>query len=180
MQEREIARASPSPGDDYERLRQTLALSVSRTCPGWLSHKKDDIVQTAMVRVLEIQKKNEQNHAPPPSYLWKVAYTATVAEIRKAHRRREVSLDPAPLSAQAADRPDPLEELSALELGRGIQFCLGRLREARRLAVGFHLLGHSLSEIETLLGWNPKRVRNLLYRGLADLRSCLTAKGFRP
>ena len=59
-----------------------------------------------------------------------------------------------------------------------VDACLRRLIDSRRLIVAFHLLGHDLAESEQLSGWGAKRVRNLLYRGLADLRHCLTAKGF--
>jgi RNA polymerase sigma-70 factor (ECF subfamily) len=32
-------------------------------------------------------------------------------------------------------------------------------------------------ELGRLLGWNAKKAENLVYRGLADLRGCLTEKG---
>ena len=141
---------------DFARIRSSLVISVRRTCPRWLSDRADDIVQDAMLRVMEWQKKNENIGEPPSSYLWKVAYSATVDEIRRARRRRENPVD----LAQALSR------------------CLGRLLENRRLIVGFHLLGHTLAESEELSGWDGKKVQNLLYRGLADLRQCLSAKGF--
>ena len=34
--------------------------------------------------------------------------------------------------------------------------------------------------VAEMLGWNAKRADNLVYRGLADLRRCLTAKGIEP
>jgi RNA polymerase sigma-70 factor (ECF subfamily) len=30
------------------------------------------------------------------------------------------------------------------------------------------------------MGWTEKKAENLVYRGLADLRRCLSAKGLRP
>ena len=35
-------------------------------------------------------------------------------------------------------------------------------------------------EAAGILDWSAKRVENLVYRGLADLRDCLAAKGFKP
>ena len=35
-------------------------------------------------------------------------------------------------------------------------------------------------EIAALLGWSEAKTRNLLYRGLADLRSALAARGIGP
>jgi RNA polymerase sigma-70 factor (ECF subfamily) len=35
-------------------------------------------------------------------------------------------------------------------------------------------------EASRILDWSAKRTENLVYRGLADLRECLTLKGMRP
>ena len=51
------------------------------------------------------------------------------------------------------------------------------MKRERRLAVTLHLQGHSVPEAARLLDWAVKRTENLVYRGLADLRECLTAKG---
>jgi RNA polymerase sigma-70 factor (ECF subfamily) len=40
-----------------------------------------------------------------------------------------------------------------------------------------HLAGYAREEIAQLLGWSEAKTRNLLYRGLADLRERLTARG---
>ena len=43
-----------------------------------------------------------------------------------------------------------------------------------------HLQGHTGPQAAALLGWDAKRTENLVYRGLADLRQCLEAKGVKP
>jgi RNA polymerase sigma-70 factor (ECF subfamily) len=43
----------------------------------------------------------------------------------------------------------------------------------RRVAVRLHLRGQSLAEIARITGWTSGKARNLLYRGLADLRASL-------
>jgi RNA polymerase sigma-70 factor (ECF subfamily) len=40
-----------------------------------------------------------------------------------------------------------------------------------------YLAGHSKEEIASLLGWTDDKTRNLLYRGLADLRAQLLSMG---
>lgn len=50
----------------------------------------------------------------------------------------------------------------------------------RWLAVTLHLQGHSVPEVGALLAWTVKKAENLVYRGLADLRSCLSSKGLQP
>ena len=66
------------------------------------------------------------------------------------------------------------------ELGVGIRDCLGGLAEPRRLAVLLHLEGFRAEEASRVLHWDVKRVQNLIYRGLADLRRCLEGKGLVP
>jgi RNA polymerase sigma-70 factor (ECF subfamily) len=43
-----------------------------------------------------------------------------------------------------------------------------------------HLAGYPREEIESLLGWSEARTRNLIYRGLGDLRARLEELGFGP
>ena len=173
---------SSPPGSstvDFAQIRSKLVISVRRVCPRWLSDRADDIVQDAMIRVMDWQKKNEDLEAPSSSYLWKVAYSATVDEIRRARRRRENPVEMEILEKQGpVDEEGPLQAAVSGELAEALNGCLHRLRENRRLIVGFHLLGHTLAESEELSGWDAKKVQNLLYRGLADLRQCLTAKGY--
>jgi RNA polymerase sigma-70 factor (ECF subfamily) len=40
-----------------------------------------------------------------------------------------------------------------------------------------YLAGHPREEIAEVLGWSEAKTRNLLYRGLADLRARLTELG---
>jgi RNA polymerase sigma-70 factor (ECF subfamily) len=42
-----------------------------------------------------------------------------------------------------------------------------------------HLLGHPREEIARVMGWTEAKTRNLLYRGLAELRERLQAEGVR-
>jgi RNA polymerase sigma-70 factor (ECF subfamily) len=54
------------------------------------------------------------------------------------------------------------------------------MKRERRLAVTLHLQGHTVPEAARILDWAAKQTENLVYRGLADLRACLMAKGIRP
>jgi RNA polymerase sigma factor (sigma-70 family) len=165
---------------DYDRIREQLTRSVRRICPRWLADRGEDIVQNAMVRIFEIQKRGELNASPPASYLWRAAYTATIDQIREIQRRREESLDPVRLERRQNVADDPtLRERAMWDDGRAVRRCLDRMQERRRLVVGLYLLGHPLSESAELLGWSFNQVRNLLYRGLTDLRRCLASMGVK-
>jgi RNA polymerase sigma-70 factor, ECF subfamily len=166
--------------EEVTRLRRHLTRAVGRVCPRWLADRAEDIVQAALMKLLEVLAEGEAERNS--SYVWKVAYTATVDEIRRHRRRREVPLeeDDGPELPQREASGDPERWRAAREIGLGIQDCLGRLIEPRRLAVALHLQGHSVPEAARVLGWKSKNVENLVYRGLADLRRCLAAKGLKP
>jgi DNA-directed RNA polymerase specialized sigma24 family protein len=46
--------------------------------------------------------------------------------------------------------------------------------------VRLHLAGYAREEIAHLLSWTEPRTRHLIYRGLADLRDRLRARGIGP
>lgn len=172
----------PAARVDPDQLRRELARVVARVCPAWLAAARDDLVQAALIRVmkrLESPTTGEGNAPLSASYLYKVAHSVLVDEIRKVRRRRETDLDERSADAPA-EAADPERVAVSQQIGRGIQACLRAMLEDRRLAVTLHLQGHSVPEAAQVLDWPAKRTENLVYRGLADLRACLTGKGLRP
>ena len=165
--------------EELVRLRRRLEAAVSRTCPAWLADRAEDIVQNAMLQLVEKLRRSEGTRTFSSIYLQKAAYGATVDEIRRACRRRETSANEA-IAGHAATDPGPAQAASSRELARAIRGCLGAMRDARRLAVTLYLQGCSVPEIGRRLGWGRKRAENLVYRGLADLRGCLRKKGWTP
>lgn len=171
---------APASDLDYGELRARLARAVSRACPSWLGAQQDDIIQAAVLKVHQLQQA-EGNRVFSSSYLTKVAYSATVDEIRRMRRRRETRLDevdPDRLGHSGAGSAEVA--LREREVGGALRDCLGRVVEARRQAVTLFLQGHRVPEIARLLGWPIKRAENLVYRGLGDVRRCLAAKGLQP
>jgi RNA polymerase sigma-70 factor (ECF subfamily) len=167
-------------------LAAKMARAVRRQCPAWLSDKAEDIAQTALAKVVALDKAAEGKRSLSTFYLHKVAHSALVDEIRRRKRRREVSID-APAEDGEDARPfeppahgDPESHASYRQLGLAIRACLSAAHRDRRLAVVLYLQGHSVPEAATILGWDVKRTENLVYRGLADLRQCLLKKGHRP
>jgi len=57
---------------------------------------------------------------------------------------------------------------------------IDEIPESRRPAVRMYLAGYSREDIAELMGWTEAKTRNLLYRGLADLRELLLARGIGP
>jgi RNA polymerase sigma-70 factor, ECF subfamily len=164
---------------DYAKLREDLVRVVARVCPAWLSSQRDDLVQAAVMRVMHLveQHSGQDARALASPYLYKVAHSALVDEIRRVRRRRESDLDDAAAAPAAITDHDPERIAASREIGRGIQDCLSRLTQDRRLAVTLHLQGHTVPDAARVLEWPAKRTENLVYRGLAALRACLRKKG---
>jgi RNA polymerase sigma-70 factor (ECF subfamily) len=171
-----------APDEDYAELRAEISRAVHSICPRWLASRADDLVQVALLRIFELRRRREQEQELSPFYLKRVAYSALVDEIRRLERRRESSLEAEdgeelPL---ASPSPGPEREQAGKEIGAGIRDCLATLLRQRKLAVTLYLQDVSVVEAARLLGWDLKHTRNLVYRGLGDLRRCLTAKGLHP
>jgi RNA polymerase sigma-70 factor (ECF subfamily) len=176
-------RKNPEPSMDYAQLHRDLVRAVDRVCPRWMADRADDLVQVALMRVMEIQRKKEGTAELSGFYLKKVAYSAMIDEIRRLRRRQEVSLEgggdeeEAVVYDPAAPTPDPERASAGRQIGRAIRDCLGRMVPPRRHAVTLNLQGHSVPDIGRLLGWTAKKAENLVYRGMSDLRGCLGEKG---
>ena len=176
--------STASQSIDYTKLRQDFVRAVARLCPGWLSSQREDLVQAAVMRVMHIMNGqadgSEKEAAFASSYLYRVAHSALVDEIRRTTRRQETALDDATVDRIAVTVQDPERVAASRQIGRGIQDCLGRMHRDRRLAVTLYLQGHSVPDASRVLDWPAKRTENLVYRGLADLRECLLNKGIQP
>jgi len=151
----------PDPGS-LERIRQVLIRAVERHCPPALAAHREDFVQMALVRLLE-RPGGEGTSPRGASYLWRVAYTVVIDEIRRFRRQQRQSEQ---LAGGAGGAPGPEARSEILD-------CLGGLQERRRTAVTLHLQGFRTGEVAAALGWTEKQAENLVYRGLADLRACL-------
>jgi RNA polymerase sigma-70 factor (ECF subfamily) len=181
----ETPKRPPESAMDYAQLHRDLVRAVGRVCPRWMADRADDLVQVALMRVMEIQRKKEGTAELSGFYLKKVAYSAMIDEIRRLRRRQEVSLEggsdeeePVVYDPAAGD-PDPERASAGRQIGRAIRDCLSRLVAPRRHAVTLNLQGHSVPEVGRLMGWTGKKAENLVYRGLSDLRGCLGGKGIQ-
>lgn len=177
--------AEPSTGlgdERYEALRGRLEKVVRRVCPPWLSGQSDDLIQVAMLRLFDVVKKSEHERTFNSSYLYKVTYSALIDEIRRLEARRETAIDHDDGRPVAIEAPglDPETRMAGRSLGDAIRDCLAEVILPRRRAVTLHLMGHSAAETAEILVRDLKQARNLIYRGLADLRACLTKKGLAP
>lgn len=163
-------------------LTAALGRVIQKVCPAWLVNHRDDLVQAAVLKVLDLRRRSGEGiDDVPSSLLYRVAHSALVDEIRRYRRRRETALDSGGVAVEQSGRVRDPEALAAgRETGRAIRGCLGRMKRERRRAVTLYLQGNSVPESALALGWDRKRTENLVFRGLRNLRDCLTKKGIRP
>jgi RNA polymerase sigma factor (sigma-70 family) len=162
-----------------EELRRILRSAVARACPRELDSEREDLVQSALLRLLERTGTGEDNQIRSTSYLVKVAFNTIVDVMRRLHRRRAAGIEEieGPRSVHALDvDASPVRP----EIPRAIRECLARLTRSRRGAVMLYLQGFTAREAARTLQLDEKAVKNLVFRGIHDLRSCLTGKGVTP
>jgi len=148
---------------DLRAIRLVLERAVRSRCFGLLASARDDLVQTAMVRILE-RDRHEDLGRRGASYAWKVAQSVMVDELRRLGRERRLAE-----SVSEEKKRSWVDPTGAIQLRQ----CLERLEERRRMAVTLHLSGLRIPEVARAAGWTEKTAENLIYRGLDDLRALL-------
>jgi RNA polymerase sigma factor (sigma-70 family) len=113
--------------------------------------------------------------------VYRTATSVALDMIRRRRSKREAMSDPIHLVSDPADRETGAEDRMDLqELGGVIAEALAELPTSRRGPVRMYLDGYDKEEIAAVLGWTEPKTRNLLYRGLADLRELLALRGVGP
>lgn len=139
----------------------------------------DELTQEVRVRLWGALGTDERIDAISPSYLYRAATTAAIDIVRRRRSTRVESLDQvedAEVSARRAP-PTPERDTSLRELGERIEDALTSLAASRRPVVRMYLAGYGTTEIGEIMGWTEAKARNLVYRGLADLRARLRVMG---
>ena len=108
----------------------------------------DEVMQEVRIRLWRAQRTSEQISEVNTSYIYRTASSAALDVIRRRRSRRAEHHQ-----SQSLD-----DESSAVALAEPAP-------------------GHPREEIAQLMGWTEGKTRNLLYRGLADLRERLTEMG---
>jgi RNA polymerase sigma-70 factor (ECF subfamily) len=139
----------------------------------------DEVMQEVRIRLWRARPDSEQISQVSASYVYRTAVSAALDILRRRRAQRQSLLDP------IDDRDDTLSsstagpdgELEASELAQRVSRAVDQITPSRRPVVRMYLQGYPREEIASLLGWTEAKTRNLLYRGLADLRERLVADG---
>jgi len=142
----------------------------------------DDLVQEVRLRLWKALESDEKILAAPASYIHRTAVSAALDVLRRRRARRETAVRLSRPSGLAllGEAPSADRMMEELELQQRVAGAVDELIPARRSVVRMYLAGYGREEIADLLGWTEPKTRNLLYRGLADLREKLTDMGIGP
>jgi RNA polymerase sigma factor (sigma-70 family) len=166
-----------------ERVVERFGGVVRRVC--WKYRfsgaEVDELMQEVRIRLWHAhaghERASENLAAIPASYLQRTALSAAIDLLRRGRARRTdrmVPLDDEP--DEMGQSPAPDQVLAESETAERVERAIQSIHASRRAVVRMHLMGHSREEIGRLLGWTEAKTRNLLYRGLADVRERLLAE----
>ena len=163
-----------------ERYGALIARIVSRVGGRAGRGVRDDVAQAVAMSLWQ-QVAREQTIEHPSSYIYRAAIRETVRAVKQEleRERRHESIDADAAPAIPSREPGPEAVAAGAELGRAIEQAIGGLLPERGAAVRAHLAGYSVEEMMQIHGWPYQRARNLIARGMADLRNVLEKGGHR-
>ncbi|MFL5582751.1 MAG: RNA polymerase sigma factor [Gemmatimonadaceae bacterium] len=176
-------RARPACGDDLSQAIEEVCARFGALVRhagrrhGLDPEVLDEVAQEVRIRLWRSLGTCEKIRGAPASYVYRTAVSAALDLLRRKRARGGIA------SADGAARLDGLSDGARLpgdtlddeELSRQVSQAVERLPLARRVAVRMHLAGYDRDEMAALAGWTEAKTRNLLYRGLADLRELLAS-----
>lgn len=130
----------------------------------------DDLVQEIKIKIWNILK-SEKKITNLSSYIRKIIDSTVIDHIRKIKRENNLfSIESENKASELKNKhiDNPIQEN---ELKKLIGHAVESLIETRKRAVKLFLLDMSIDEIAEYYNWSRDKTRNLLYRGLADLKS---------
>jgi RNA polymerase sigma factor (sigma-70 family) len=140
----------------------------------------DEVMQEVRVRLWKALGSSERIAAVNTSYVYQAAMSAACDLIRKRRGDRMVSVQEQSESVATMTSPGPDTRYERKELGQQIRLALEELGANQRPVVRMYLAGYPQRQIQALLGWTEAKTRNVLYRGVAQLRTTLSRKGIGP
>jgi RNA polymerase sigma factor (sigma-70 family) len=155
----------------YGRL---ISAVVARVGGQATSIFREDIEQQVLIELWR-QVDREQKIDHPSSYLYKAAVRETVRVLR-----RELSRGAVPEGIEERRGGEsPYQSLAGKEQAAAVEECVAALAADRQRAVRAHLSGFDVQEIMAMHGWPYQKARNLVARGIAELREALLQRGVR-
>ena len=159
--------------------RARLRAAIARHCTARTGLDADEVEQEVRIRLWKaLASETVIDH--PASYLHRVTLSVIVDLLRKRQARPDCDPVTAPdnLRAPSIDARDPQRLALQDAAAAALLAALGGLPERRRRPVQLHLQGFTTVQVARLLAISEAAARNLVYRGMDELRARLRAQGW--
>ncbi|MFW6160382.1 MAG: RNA polymerase sigma factor [Acidobacteriota bacterium] len=160
----------------FNRFHQFIRMNIHKYDLIKSGIDAEDILQDIKIKLWKIFK-NEKKIKNYASYIKKVVDTSVIDHIRKF--RKEEGIINLEIQRKISERSVKYQQdgTENINLKKILNEALEELINSRKRVVKLFLLNMSLEDIALALGWTKDKTRNLLYRGLDDLKHSLRAKG---
>ena len=166
-----------SDKDEFEALLEKFSLTIQTSVqlfyPQKLGIDPEDLAQEIKIKLWKIFN-NDKKILNYSSYIKRVVNSIVIDQIRASRRDKEI-LD---LEGQRNLQDQKISHLPE-RIRKDVNLAFNSLIESRRKVVRWSLFGLNINEISKILNIDETKVKNLLYRGLKDLKTKLESKGIK-
>ncbi len=158
-----------------DKFTVLIKAQINKFNPQKFGLDPEDVSQEIKFKIWKIfhSEKEIKNY---PSYIRKIVNSSVIDLLRKW--KREEGIFASEKQRKVSEiKDDYLTEISSRDtLREDIAQAVNSLINSRRKVVKLFLLGMTIDEISAYFGWTKDKTRNLLYRGLSDLKKNLKKK----
>jgi RNA polymerase sigma factor (sigma-70 family) len=162
--------------DKYGALIRKVVAKVGGRA---LQDSREDVTQAVAISLWQ-QVSREQTITHPSSYIYRATIRETVRAVKQEldRLRKHASIQDEGAPPLPSMLPSPESSAQSAQLGRDIDQAIARLLPERAMAVRAHLAGYTVEELMDVHAWPYQKARNLIARGMADLREELQKGGY--
>ena len=159
-----------------EQFSQFMRIHIQKFEPQRKGIDPDDILQEVKIKIWNVltNEKKIENYA---SYIRKIVNSSVIDHLRRIRREERILFSE--IQRKIAERRGTykkkiIDEKNYKDI---LRQSIDSLLDSRSKVVKLYLLNMTLEEISKFFNWSPHKTRNLLYRGLNDLKKLLREKG---
>jgi len=162
-------------GDILERFSGYIRIYLSKFNLPRFGLDPEDVSQEIKIKIWKIlnTEKEINNY---PSYIKKIVQTSVIDLLRKWKREEGIYFQEKQRRISDTKQDYSPERQAEDLLKKTIAEAVNSLIDSRRKVVRLYLLDMNIEEISAFYKWSRHKTRNLLYRGLSDLKKILKDK----
>jgi len=138
----------------------------------------EDVIQDVRIKIWKLvcSEKKIGNYS---SYIKKIVSSSVIDHLRKFRRDKGVYNHAIQIHIAELGQPYSKDLVQNYQLETSVGRAVELLIDSRRHVVKLYLMNLSIKEIADYLNWSEDKTRNLLYRGLSDLKKVLKSVSFQ-